>query len=264
MENQNTNNRFKYLVIITVLWLLLLPLFWLLFWKFLPVDRTPWWITISDYVGIIAGMITATFAIATAVVMFCRHDELLRFLKRLNRAIGKTEFINTGDDFRSDKVKAVVIPVSRYEQPAWIINHLQPEKVALICTEHSRSSALKLINDYGEPLFINSFGAIQNNEPWSLLQAPEDPSESRKMTRRFIRDFREMGYLPSEIFVDTTGGTVPMSIGCFQGAEEEGISSIYIGGTVKIGGNMIVEDPRKKSDGRAVFINDRSKTLAEN
>lgn len=262
MNSRNSTSNLKYLSKITALWVVVLAVIWWLCWKTLSIEKVPWWITISDYVGIISGMLTGTFVIVTGLFMFFGHDELLRLLRRFSINIGKTEFINTGDAFKSDDVKAIVIPVSRYQQPAWIINHLTPEKVALICTDASSETGVDLIKEFGESLFINSLGALQNRETWSLLQNPEDPSESRKMTRRFVREFLKSGYLPSEIYVDTTGGMVPMSIGCFQGAEEEGLSSIYINGTVPDKNSMIIKDPAILNHGRPVYINDRSRTTA--
>ncbi|MDW7998587.1 MAG: hypothetical protein RMI30_03945, partial [Thermodesulfovibrio sp.] len=57
----------------------------------------------------------------------------------------------------------------------------------------------------------------------------------------------------SNIFVDTTGGKVPMSIGAFQAAEEMSVSSIYIIG--KDHGK--ITDPMIKEHGEPIFISQR-------
>lgn len=66
--------------------------------------------------------------------------------------------------------------------------------------------------------------------------------------------FKELGIPESEVFVDTTGGTVPMSIGAFQAAEERNLSSIYVIGKDK----GKIKDWKKRQDGIPVYISDHS------
>ncbi|GBD96747.1 hypothetical protein BMS3Abin06_01633 [bacterium BMS3Abin06] len=50
-----------------------------------------------------------------------------------------------------------------------------------------------------------------------------------------------------------------MSIGAFQAAEEEGVSSIYIVGTEKDSrSGFIIRDAKKAEHGRPIFLSDRT------
>jgi len=91
----------------------------------------------------------------------------------------------------------------------------------------------------------NDFEKFQVNDP-------DNPVHARELTERFIKRFLSEDVTASEIFVDTTGGKVPMSIGAFQ-AEEEGVSLIYVIGTVK----GLIKDPRKREHGKPISLSDR-------
>lgn len=82
---------------------------------------------------------------------------------------------------------------------------------------------------------------------------PDNPSKAKELTRKHIRRLKAEGIEASRIFVDTTGGKVPMSIGAFQAAEEEGVSS-YVVGAQKEGH---IKDPKIREHGRAIFMSDR-------
>ena len=71
--------------------------------------------------------------------------------------------------------------------------------------------------------------------------------------------FLAQGISKDNIFVDTTGGKVPMSIGAFQAAEEEGVASIYVCGTVydKKSG-FIIKDPKNEAHGKPVFLSEKT------
>ncbi|MEN2995345.1 MAG: hypothetical protein ABDH19_08395 [Thermodesulfovibrio sp.] len=171
--------------------------------------------------------------------------------KWIKNQLVRKEFKGTGEhfDYLKEKVKAIVIPVSRREQPEWIINHLNPEYVALLYTEQSKEVASQITKDFSENIhFVRTVSEIDKGV--DMIKNPDDPLESKSLTRKYIEQFIRNGVDESNIFVDTTGGKVPMSIGAFQAAEEMGVSSIYIVGRV----NGKIVNPQIREHGDPIFI----------
>lgn len=209
------------------------------------------WIDSIDRAGILLGYMIASFSLAFGIYFFVRRTEIKRWFQR-------SRYLNTGEDFeiKEEEFKGVVIPVSRREQPEWIIRHLKPRIVVLIYTEKSRDIALRLVEDYkSQCKFLVSKDDIEQGI--DMLKNPDDPYETKELVRKHIRRLKAEGLEPSRIFVDTTGGKVPMSIGAFQAAEEEGVSSFYVVGTW----NGLIKDPRNRSHGRPIFMSDKRREV---
>ena len=88
-----------------------------------------------------------------------------------------------------------------------------------------------------------------------MIETPDKPEVSKSQVQYFINRFIEKSIPVANIFVDTTAGTVPMSIGAFQTAEETGASSIYIVGTK----DRKIENPKIRAHGDPKFMNDHTK-----
>ena len=188
--------------------------------------------------------------IALTIMVWLKRFEIRRWFR-------KTHFEHVGElfDVREENVTAVVIPVSRREQPEWIIRWLRPRYIALLYTEKTRSEAKNLLADFSDDKMeiLPNQKAIDHQE--YMLDDPDDPKEARRLTKLFIQQFIIKGVPLREIFVDTTGGKVPMSIGAFQAAEEMNVSSIYISGNLP---NGHIEDPRLREQGKPIFISDHT------
>jgi hypothetical protein len=211
------------------------------------------WIKSFDNASIVLGYIWTCLTIAIAVYAFFRRQRIAQWFK-------KSHFHGTGEelDIIAAKVDAIVIPVSIREQPEWIIRCMKPSIVAFLYTERSRNVALALTEDFKEAAkFILSDEEIKRGE--HLIKNPDDPLETKEKAKIFIRRFKAENYQANRIFVDTTGGKVPMSIGAFQAAEEEGVSSIYVvGGYEDAVKGMIIKDPTNCSHGKPIFISNRT------
>jgi hypothetical protein len=155
-------------------------------------------------------------------------------------------------------VQAIIIPVSRREQPEWILRHLRPEYVGLLYTEMSKEYAFGLTKDFRKHCkFILSQEEVESSE--DIITNPDDPTEIKELTRKYIRQFLAKEIPKDKMFIDTTGGKVPMSIGVFQAAEEEGISSVYVIGTVwNPRSGFIIEDPKNLQHGKPIFLSDKT------
>ncbi|NLI30988.1 MAG: hypothetical protein GX423_13055 [Nitrospiraceae bacterium] len=174
--------------------------------------------------------------------------------RRLSRSLKGARFESTGEAFEvpHQQVQAVIIPVSRTEQPEWIIHHLKPEIVCLLYTERSKKDALAIMSRHkSRCAFMPSEDELRDDA--LMLSDPDAPELAKAITRRHIRTLLARGVARERIFVDTTGGKTAISIGAFQAAEEEGISSIYIVGTR----DGLIKDPTEERDGRPIFMSDR-------
>lgn len=216
-------------------------------WQALP-ENTPRLLSVFDAFGIITGTITSVFTIVAVCYAYIKRESLLDSFK--NR-MARPEFHNTGHPFE-EKVDAVIIPVSDRgtEQPDWIIRHLKPRFVALVCSQQSAANGESLIEEFsGLATFINDPVHLKT-QVGEILSNPRDPQEVKNLAKCFIAEILRRGISRHKIFVDTTGGLVPMSIGLFQGAEEEGVSTIYINGLIK--------NPQDVNQGDPIFMSDRT------
>lgn len=206
-----------------------------------------------DNAGILLGYLLACFSIGLGTVALLRRQDIGH---RLRQWLKKSRFENVGEQF-DGKVTAIVIPVSHVHQPEWIIRWLTPKYVAFLYTAFpdSQKAVLELLERFGKDVtFFPNKEMIARSE--FMVEDADDPSESKKRTHFFLQHFLELGVPRDEIFVDTTGGKVPMSIGAFQAAEEVGVSSVYVVGNVK----GIIKDPKKRVQGSPVFISNRLST----
>jgi hypothetical protein len=204
-----------------------------------------------DRAGIVLGYVLSCLTVGAAVTAAFSLDMIKRWLRQL---VAKRRFEGLGTPFDPlrEKVEAIVIPVSRTEQPEWIMRHLKPRYVGLVFTEKSRRDAEKLMQIARtldiEPIF-GTDGLSRG------LSDPNDPARNRDVARTMIEGAVARGVAAGRIFVDTTGGRVPMTIGLFQAAEEAGVSSIYISGREKDGRIINTKDPL---EGCPIFISDHT------
>ncbi|NOX37245.1 MAG: hypothetical protein GXO78_06895 [Calditrichaeota bacterium] len=201
-----------------------------------------------DRAGIILGYLLSCLSIGAVIVVYFN-----RF--RIKRWFLKNNYDNIGEKFHipAEDIEAMVIPVSRREQPEWILRWLKPQKVSLLYSQKTLPDAREIMETFDKQVeFFPPKDSLQNNE--YILHNPFDPHDSYTLTKQYIRRFLEIGIPPNKIFVDATGGTVPMSIGCFQAGEEMGVSSIYVIGT----DNGFITNPTKKEHGIPIFLSDKT------
>lgn len=212
------------------------------------------WFSSMHHVGIVSEYIKTAIELTALIVAILKWREIWNWILKKFRRV---EFLHTGDDFpvSGEKVHGIVIPVSRIEQPEWIIRHLKPGHVSLLYTSwhQSRDAAIELIRKFSSQVSFNlTEDDIKNNND-AIIDA-EDPLITKGLTHRAIRRMLEDDLQPENIFVDTMGGRVPMSIGAFQAAEEAGVSSIYIAGKGERG---LITGPTKREQGRPIFISEK-------
>jgi len=194
------------------------------------------------------GYAASCLALAAAWIGWFYRFELLK-------EFGKRYFVNTGRPLavQADRIQAMVIPVSNAILAEWILFSLRPHSVAFVYTETTRHIALNLATDFSE-VGIRFFPTAANiRESEFVLSTPDDPRKARELVRLFIDHFLAAGIPAGNIFVDTTGGKVPMSIGAFQAAEEANISSTYI-----VASKGKIENPRSPEEGSAIFMSDHT------
>ncbi len=190
----------------------------------------------ADRAGILLGLLAILFSIGMGAYAWQKRWEIRRWFLQPTAA-------HSFDEFDANQVKGMVIPVSREEQPKWILFHLKPQVVAFLYTSQSEKTAKALQDEFQEN--------IQFISPTRPLSDPFNPKESYEAVLSYLQQLKNLGLRSEEIFVDTTGGTVPMSIGCFMAAEKEGISSIYVVGTRADGK---IENPSRREHGKPIFL----------
>ncbi len=200
-----------------------------------------------DNADIVAGVGLSFFTLCLGLYAWLRKSDIRRWFRGRN-------FESVGEPFdipREDFV-AAVIPVSKatVQQPIWILNWLQPSFASLVYTRESKQNALALINEFegrGVTFYPN---AHETKEEKFMLADPDRPNESLKIVKKFLQYYLRRGISVGNIFVDTTAGKVPTSIGAFQAAEEFEASTFYVVGTK----NGLIKNGRRMSDGHPVFI----------
>jgi len=212
------------------------------------------WLSAMHHIDIVSEYIKTAFELTAIIIAVIKRKDITRwFISRFRRK----EFEGTGDEFpvSEEKVEGIVIPVSRTEQPEWIIRHLKPRYVALLYTgfKQSRDATLELVRKFSSTTLFNlTEDDIKNGK--DMIADAEDPLVTKELTRRAIRHMLALDLKHENIFVDTTGGKVPMSIGAFQAAEEENVSSIYIVGKGEKG---FITDPSIRQQGMPIFISEK-------
>jgi len=198
--------------------------------------------------GILFGYLLACITVALAVYAFLNRYRIRRwFSTEVNFSFGQLFTVPP------NIVEAMIIPVSRREQPEWILNHLRPANVILLYTEERRQQAEDITGLYREQVnFLLSREDLQAGK--FCLKAPFDPRASYDLAKIFIGMFLSMNIPPENIYIDATGGTAPMSIGLFLAGEEMNVSSIYIKGKHE----GLVRHPKILTDAEPIFLSNRS------
>lgn len=180
-----------------------------------PLTCTNYWNDLGN-ADIVLGYLVTCFTIALGIIAWFRRQDIRSWFR-------KRQFINVGlpFDIPKDKIQAIIAPVSSHGiQAQWILECLKPKYASLLYTEQSRNKTLEIIQEYSNKgiQFFPNFEAVQKNE--SMVDDVFNPQKSKGLTKEFLYHYNNKGISLSKIFVDTTGGTVPMSIGAFQAAEE--------------------------------------------
>ncbi len=213
------------------------------------------WLSRLDAASIILGYIVATISLAVATVAYFKRKDLSKIFRKWFR---RAQFENVGKPFEVSEeiVTAVIIPVSRQEQPEWILRHLKPKFASLIYSDMSKQTAMDLVEQFSKSPFNVQFFPERNEikDEMFLISNPDKADETRVIVKHYIERYLEKGIASDQIFVDTTGGKVPWSIGAFQAAEEENVSSIYIIGTQ----DGWIIDPKIRHHGDPVFMSDHT------
>ena len=199
-----------------------------------------------DNAGILLGYFLACFSLGVGAVALVRRQDIGH---RLRQWLRRSRFESVGAQFDGN-VTAVVIPVSRVEQPEWIIRWLQPKHVAFLYTAlpDSKKAVLDIEERFPQVKFFPNKEMVAREE--FIIKDADDPSESKERAHFFLEHFLQLGIPRDEIFVDSTGGKVPMSIGAFQAAEELNVSTIYVVG--KDNGRITKPDRREHGDARYI------------
>jgi|GEM_PF-1687653 len=239
-------------------WMVLILILSIVVGNLLPDD----FIKLLDNAGIVMGIIASSLAAAMGLWVWKERESVRNFF--LNNP---TE--SDGEKFSEievSKILAMIIPVSRMEQPEWILYHLRPKRVMFLYTQKSHSDARKIFEKFSNqidyPLHARSPISIyevparleatgKGGGTLGLINNPYNPEEVYNEVKEMLDQLINEGYSKDNIFVDTTGGTVPMSIGAFMAAEEKGITTLYVVATKP---NGKIEDPQKRGEGKAISL----------
>jgi hypothetical protein len=227
-------------------------LFW---WLGGLIPEEPW-IQRADNAGILLGLVLASLAAGGGITGLVYRAQIRTWWRR---TFGRRDARAGAPLDIADKVQAIILPVSRSEQPSWIIHHLQPDHVGLLFSETSREQAYQIEREHRDrTIFEPSVAELEYQG--RRLDDAHDLRESKHLTEWFIRRFRDELRIPRHrIFVDTTGGTKPMSLGAFQAAEEARVSSIYVQGRAAPPGSTdasLILDPGDREHGDPRFMSD--------
>ena len=204
-----------------------------------------------DQAGILLGYFLSCLSVVIGVYAWIRRKDIKKWFSR-------SKFQNVGEPFDvpEKNVEAIIIPVSPHkEQPEWILRWLKPKHVSFLYSAKSQATAEELANEFSRPPFnIEFYPNAKDIELGKyMIENVDKPELSKIQVQMFIARLIDMGIAANKIFIDTTAGTVPMSIGAFQMAEEMGISSIYVVGTQ----DRFIKNPKKRAHGNPVFISNR-------
>lgn len=208
------------------------------------------------YFDIIAEAVKTSLEIAILVLSIIHRKSIKRYFLNFMKHFS-TRFESTGDDFPflDGKVEAIIIPVSRREQPEWIIKFVKPKYISFVYTNHpdSKKATKELIREYKNKIEFNlTEQDIEEKEKY-MITKPDNPNTTKLTVKHFIKEYLNKGIEKHKIFVDTTGGKVTMSIGAFQAAEEMGVSSIYIVGK----GDKGLIDPEIRDSGNPIYLSEK-------
>jgi len=204
------------------------------------------------YFDIIAEAVKTSLEIAILILTIIHWKPIWKFIRRYS----PPHYESTGDafPFLDGKVEAIIIPVSRKEQPEWIIRYIKPKYVSFVYTNLgvSKNATKELIKEYKDSIKFNLTEEDVDQEKFMITDA-DDPKHTKRRVKNFIEEYLNKGIEKHKIFVDTTGGKVTMSIGAFQAAEETEVSSIYIVGK----GDKGLIDPEVRDSGYPIYLNEK-------
>lgn len=164
-----------------------------------------------DKIGILWSDFMAAVTIAGSLYGVIKRREILQWFRR-NR------FPNVGGALNATKrYDGIVFTVSKPDTPCWVIESVRPRVVGLIHTEASREAAEAIracAGKVGAQVFAQQ------------IADPDDPFDSRQAAAYLLSRMKRDGC--NSLGVDITGGKVPMSLGAFMAAEEQGATSLYV------------------------------------
>ena len=165
-----------------------------------------------DQVGILAGDVLMAGSVAAAVAGWLKRDEIRRWFRR-------NAFPDVGGEVLPGEPgwDGIVFTVSHEDVPRWVIGQARPRAVAFVCSGLSRKTASALA-EYAEAMGIRAVLV--------RVVEPDDPAEARSAAAAGIEALGEIGC--ERVAVDVTGGKLPMSLGAFMAAEEQGADTIYV------------------------------------
>ena len=222
---------------------------------------SPFFVQILDNAGIVMSFFALCLTAAMGLWVWKEREEVRQYFLSTPPDLDKGDFT----EIDPKNIKAMIIPVSRKEQPEWILRHLKPQRVMFLYTPRSHSDARELYEKYSDevhlinekididitevPKHIDPRG--KNKSKLGLIVNAFDPEEVYNEVLVMLKQLISDGCSKDNIFVDTTGGTVPMSIGAFMAAEEVGVSTVYVVATKP---NGKIEEPMDQYQGRAIYL----------
>jgi len=209
------------------------------------------WIIRFDRAGILLGYALSCLSIGVAAYAWAKRAAIRRWFQQKS-------YEDAFEPVKPQNVKGVVIPVSRREQPEWILRHLRPEKAVLLYTSKTIKVAKELYDAFQNEIEILPEVLNSPEKAQPPIEVPFNPEAAFEAAKRFIQRLEAEGLKKHEIYVDTTGGTVPMSIGCFMAAEKAGVSSIYVIGMQQ----GKIKDPVDSKQGKPIFISNHSEAYS--
>ena len=162
--------------------------------------------------------------------------------------------VNLGKRVNSGDIDVLLVMVSSREDgnimPEWIIRTLKPKIVELMYTKESKRNAEKIyksiVMDFSETVQVEPPSSSREN----LLTDHRSIKEVYNKTKSLIQYYiHKMNFDPNRIAVDTTNGTVPMSLGAFAAAYENRVPTLYVYSQ----DNDIIRDPTD-SAGEAIYL----------
>ncbi len=204
-----------------------------------------------DHAGIAMGWLFTSVSISIAFVAWWKRENIRQWL--LN-PLHSGYSVNLGKKVNNGDVDVLVVMVSSRENgnimPEWIIRTLEPKIVELMYTIESKINAEKvyksIVMDFSETIQVEPPSSSQEN----LLTDHRSIKEAYNKVKALIQFYiHEMNFDPNRIAVDTTNGTVPMSLGAFAAAYENRVPTLYVYSQ----DNDIIRDPTD-SAGEAIYL----------
>lgn len=163
-----------------------------------------------DHIGILLGNILMLGSIIGGTIGIIKRNDLRLWLSR-------NQFPSIGGDLNHTRWQGLVFTVSRDDVPQWVIQQVRPRAIGLLTTTTSQDKGTQIQQT------AEAQGIIVLKEN---LNNPDDPAECKRKTAQLIQDLHERQY--ATVAVDITGGKLPMSLGAFMAAEENGCATLYV------------------------------------